>query len=155
MANIIKELNNTEAYRLISAIDHLAALNTHEEYAQKIYITSDGKYHFSEGNELYELVDLDNKISSEALLLKQGKKQKRILLPGKYISRKPVIKEYSREKILEKKDEIISAYMHEQKALKAKQKSEKGEDDDSPVKVITEALQKLTETKGKLASSKI
>src|SRR5580698_8554568 len=101
MPNIIKELSNAEAYKLINALEYLAANNANEEYARTVYITSDGKYHFSDGNDLYELVDLDYKIAQEALLLKQGKKQKRVLLPGKYISRKPVIKEYSREKILE------------------------------------------------------
>ena len=89
------------------------------------------------------MVDLDPKDPKEAALLKQGKKQKRILLPGKYIARKQVIKEYSREEALENKDAIIATYLAEQKVLKAKLKAEKGDEDESPVKAITEALLKL------------
>lgn len=148
MPNIIKELSNAEAYRLINALDLFAANNTHDEYAQKVYITADGKYHFSDGNELHELVDLDPKIQNEAMLLKQGKKQKKVLLPGKYISRKRVVREYSREEILDKKDEVFSVFKSEQKKIKDKQKAEAGEDG-SPVQVITEALKKLSETKRK------
>lgn len=88
-------------------------------------------------------MDLDPRDPKEAILLKQGKKQKKVLLPGKYISRKEVIKEYAREDILEQKDEIISAYKAEQKALKAKMKIEAGEEEGNPVEAITEVLQKL------------
>jgi hypothetical protein len=134
--NNIPELTNLQAYNLVNALD-----STQCSHVNRVYITTDG-YFFSEGNDLYEMVDLDPRDSKEAALLKQGKKQKRVLLPGKYIGRKQVIKEYSREEIIENRDEIISTYVAEQKDLKTKLKAEKG-DDDSPVKAITEALLKL------------
>lgn len=146
MANIIKELSNTEAYKLAGALDHFETGNTHDEYAKKVYITSDGKYHFSEGTDLHELVDMDTKVPAEALLLKQGRRQKKVLLPGKYIARKQVIKEYSREEILKHKDKIFSAYKAEQKALKEKLNAEAGEEG-NPVQAITDALKKLSDTK--------
>lgn len=143
MPNIIKELSNAEAYKLIGALDYFESKNVPAEYAHNIYITADGKYHFTEGNDFHELVDLDSKIPAEAALLKLGKKQKKIQLPGKYIARKRVIKEYSREEVMGKKDEIFQAFKKEQKVLKERQKAEAGEDS-SPVQVITEALQKLS-----------
>jgi len=135
--NNIPELTNLQAYNLVNALDSAPC-----RHVSRVYITGDG-YFFSEGNNLYEMVDLDPKDPKEAALLKQGKKQKRILLPGKYIARKQVIKEYSREEALENKDAIIATYLAEQKVLKAKLKAEKGDEDESPVKAITEALLKL------------
>jgi hypothetical protein len=121
--NSIPELTGLQAYNLVNALDSVPC-----RHVSRVYITVDG-YFFSEGNNLTEMVDLDAKIPSEALLLKQGKKQKRVLLPGKYIARKQVIKEYSCEEILECKDEIIATYTEEQKALKARLKAEKGDED--------------------------
>ncbi len=135
--NPIPELTSLQAYNLINALEH--ALCGH---VSRVYITSDG-YFFSPGGDLHEYVDLDPKIATEATLIKQGKRQKKVLLAGKYIARKAVIKEYSRDEVLENKDEIISAYKAEQRAMKAKQKAETDNDEDSPVKAITEALQKL------------
>jgi hypothetical protein len=139
--NSIPELTSLQAYNLVNALEHAQC-----GHVSRVYITCDG-YFFSPGNDLHEYADLDPKIPSEATLLKQGKKQKKILLPGKYIARKPVIKEYAREEILEHSEEIISTYKFEQKLLKAKQKAESEDDDNSPVKAIKEALQKLTDTK--------
>jgi hypothetical protein len=139
--NIISELSNSQAYNLVCSLE--LPQNGHIEL---VYITGDG-YFFSQGTDLYELIDLDPSIPAEALLLKQGRKQKRILLPGKYIARKRVVKEYTRNEIIECRNEIIAAHSAEQKILKAKQKAAAGEEDGSAVKAITEALQKLTETK--------
>jgi hypothetical protein len=138
--NSIPELTSQQAYNLVNALE-----DVHCWHVSQVYITGEG-YFFSPGNELHEYVDLDPKIPGEAALMKQGKRQKKILLPGKYIARKPVIKEYAREEILENKDEIISVYKAEQRALKASQKDME-EHEDNPVKAITEALQKLTESK--------
>ena len=139
--NSIPELSKLQAYNLVKAIEHAQC-----SHVNTIYITEAG-YFFSEGNDLYEFVDLDPRDAREALLLKQGKKQKKVLRPGKYISRRPVIKEYSREDILDRKEEIISAFKLEQKAVKAKQKAESGDEEGNAVKAITEVLQKLTETR--------
>jgi hypothetical protein len=139
--SIIPELTNQHAFNLVNTLESPRC-----GHFSTVYITESG-YYFSEGNDLHEMVDLDPKVPAEALLIRQGKKQKRVLLPGKYIARKQIIREYSKEEILECRDEIIAAYNAEQKELKAKDKAQKAEDDDSPVKAITEALQKLSENK--------
>jgi hypothetical protein len=138
--NGFPELTSLQAYNLVNALEHPQC-----GHVDRIYITADG-YFFSPGNDLHQLVDLDPALPAEAALIKQGKKQKRVLLPGKYISRKPVIKEYTREEILDKKNEVAEAYTAELNAQRDKQKPEPG-DNENPVKVITEALQKLTGTK--------
>jgi hypothetical protein len=138
--NIIPELTNLQAFNLVTMLENPGC--THVD---KIFITEAG-YFFSDGNDLHELVDLDPNVPQEAFLLKQGKKQKKVLLPGKYISRKPVLKEYAREEILDKEVEILTAFKEEQRALKESRKAEAGEEG-SPVQVITEALKKLSETK--------
>lgn len=102
--NCIPELSNQQAYTLVNVLEHPQC-----GHVSRVYITADG-YFFSPGNDLHEMVDLDAKIPAEAALLKIGKKQKKILLPGKYIARKPVLKEYTREEILEKKDKIVMSY---------------------------------------------
>jgi hypothetical protein len=139
--NYIPELNSQQSYNLVNALEHPQC-----SHVNRIFITEAG-YFFSEGNDLYEYADLDSSNPREALLIKQGKKQKKVLMPGKYISRKRVLKEYTREEILESREDIIAAYKAEQKALKAKQKAEAGEEEGNAVDAITEVLQKLAETK--------
>ncbi len=139
--NIIAELTNAQAYNLVCSLE--LPQNSHVGI---VYITGDG-YYFSQGMDLHELVDLDPGNPAEALLIKQGRKQKRILLPGKYIARKRVIKEYSRAEVMECRNEIVAAHSAEQKVLKAKQKAASGDEDGNPVKAITDALQKLSETR--------
>jgi len=136
--NIIPEISNLQAYNLINALEHPQCASV-----TNVFMTENG-YYFHEGNDLYEMVDLDPQDPREALLIRQGKRQKRVLLPGKYIGRKRVLKGYSKEEIIECREEIIAAWAAEQKVIKARQKAEAGEDDGSAVKVITEALQKLS-----------
>jgi hypothetical protein len=97
---IITGLTNAQAYSLVQALE-----SANCSHVEQVYVTVDG-YFFSPGNDLHDLVDLDPKVPAEAALLKVGKKQKKILLPGKYIARKRVLHEYTREEILDKKKEI-------------------------------------------------
>lgn len=100
---IIAGLTNAQAYNLVQALE-----SANCGHVDRIYVTADG-YFFSQGNDLHDLVDLDPKVPAEAALLKTGKKQKKILLPGKYIARKRVLHEYTREEILGKKNKIEMA----------------------------------------------
>ena len=84
--NIIPEISNLQAYNLINALEHPQCASV-----TNVFMTENG-YYFHEGNDLYEMVDLDPQDPREALLIRQGKRQKRVLLPGKYIGRKRVLK---------------------------------------------------------------
>lgn len=139
MENVIKELNNTNAFRLIQALD-----SAQTKHVTHVRITEDGIYHFTEGNEHTVQKELDPKNDVDAALLKAGKKYRKVKLPGLYIGSKKIIKEYSREEIFEKRADIVNAFRKEEKERRRLQKAANGEEDMS-VDELAESLRAISD----------
>lgn len=138
-AVLSKELTIEKKYQCLQALSH-----PRMQHVEKVYITENGNFHFSDGNELTVSRTLDPTNDDDSkIIARTGKKFAAVKLPGKYISRAKVVDEISVEDFMEDKEEIITAYATYLDEQREKKKKGMVEDPDPLGTALAEAIRNI------------
>jgi hypothetical protein len=138
---IVPGLSNEKAF------DLLETLNTaHMKHVTQIVVCENGDYHFHDGQEMYEMKDVDITTAAGAAKYKAGFRKESFKMPGKYINCSKIVKTYTPQDILDDSDDIMRAHKESVKAQKKAALARQGEDMTVSAGEMLDAIKKIQST---------
>ena len=135
-ATLSKELTPKQKYECLQSL-----LHSRMAHVDKIYITEDGNFHFSQGHKLQQSRDLNPQDEKDAkLIASSGRTRITETLPGTYINRKKVIDEIDKDDFLIDGEDIIAQYNAILKKEREEKKKQMANDPDATAELLADML---------------